>query len=82
MECLICRRKIQAAHKMHVWVQNSNGSLVDLGNETSAEAYICASVYNRRNVCMEALNQGRVHLNDDEVAARCPKTAKITEVVY
>tara|TARA_R100000963_G_C4575883_1_gene58880 strand:+ start:372 stop:620 length:249 start_codon:yes stop_codon:yes gene_type:complete len=81
MKCIICKRAINVGHSLNLWVENTRGSLVKLGNTTPAEAHLCASVYGRRNVCKEALNDGRTYLNDDEVAARCPKTAKITEVI-
>ena len=81
MRCIVCDRKINASHQLKIWIENDKGMLVKISNSKPYEVYICACYSNRRNVCKEALNQGRQYLNDDAVLSRCSKTGKITEVV-
>ena len=81
MDCVVCGAKINAATYLQIWVENSAGALVKLGRYTPAVAHLCASYQNQRNVCQEALDQGRTYLNDDEVAERCSSTGKILRKV-
>ena len=67
MKCVVCKRELKCASCLPVWVENTNGSLVKLGNAlTPAEAYLCVSQVGVQNVCREALSEGRTYLTDEE----------------
>jgi len=80
MICIVCDMKLQSATCLKIWVENPSGALVRLGRETPATAYLCANQAGQRNVCREALKDGRTYLNDDE-CRRCHETGKILERV-
>ena len=54
---------------MRLWLENPQGSLVKIGGVTEPKyggIFLCVSQADMRNVCREALINGRVYLNDEE----------------